>query len=110
MGITNISQAHILDLLTTVSAWATPIDVGSETYYWVARQTIANELPLLDLKPDTVYRYLKKLAELGLIDYVKSGKKDCVRISEKGKKYLSDTMSENNPSHYVGKKSELEQN
>ena len=110
LGIANIIQAHIFDLLTTASTWATPVEVEGETYFWVARQTIASELPLLDLKPDTVYRYIKNLAEIGIIDYVKSGKKDCLRISEKGKKYLSGTMSEKNPNPYFGKKSELEQN
>lgn len=110
LGITNINQGLILDFLTTISAWASPVEVDGETYYWVARQKIADELPLLKLKPDTVYRHIKKLAEIGVIDYTKLGKKDCLRLSEKGKNYLSDTMSEINPNHYVGNKSELPQN
>lgn len=102
----NLSQAVIFDLLTSASSWAEAIQVDGETYFWVARQAIVRELPLLDLKPDTAYRHLKLLADKGLIAYTKAGKKDCVRLTDKGRSYLSDTMSEINPSSYVGKKSE----
>ena len=106
LGITNINQALLFDLLTTASTWATPEMVNDEVYYWVARQVMVTEMPLLGLKPDTVYRHLKALAELGVIDYTKKGKKDLIRLTDKGKNYLSDTMSEINPSSYVGNKSE----
>lgn len=98
LGIRNVNQAHILDLLTSVSSWATEIIIDGKVYYWVARQKIADELWILNLKPDTIYRHLKKLVEYGLIDYIKQGKKDCIRLTEKGKKYHS--------GHYVGNESE----
>jgi len=98
LGLTNINQAMIFDLLTTASTWAKPTHIDGDVYYWVARQAIVKELPILGLKPDTAYRHLKGLAELGLIDYKKDGKKDCIRITNKGKAYLSSTMSETNPS------------
>jgi DNA-binding PadR family transcriptional regulator len=105
-----LNQAHIFDLLTTASTWCKPINKGKKVYYWVSRTVICDELPLLDLKPDTVYRHFKTLHKLGLIDHQKDGKKDLIRVTEKGKKYLSDTMSEINPKtskkHYVGNKSE----
>lgn len=110
MGIKNINQAHIFDLLTTCSVWAEPIIIEGEVYYWSARQTIAEELLLLNLKSDTIYRHLKILDELGLILYRKSGKKDCIKITNKGKKYHSNTMSEMNPNHYIGNESEKIQN
>ena len=106
LGITNINQAHIFDFLTVCAVWADPIVIDDVVYYWAARQYIADELQILDLKPDTVYRHLKSLDEIGLIEYKKSGKKDCIRITKKGKKYHSDTMSEINPNYYVGNKSE----
>jgi len=109
LGITNINQAHIFDLLTTASTWAEPIIIENKVYYWVARQIIAQELILLNLKPDTIYRHLKSLSRIELIDYKKVEKKDCVAITKKGKLYASKT-SEINPNHYVGNKSELEQN
>lgn len=106
LGIKNINQAHIFDLLTTASTWAKPEIIGAEVYYWVARQNICTELPLLNLKPDTVYRHLKGLNVLGLIDYQKVGKKDCIRITDLGRKYLLKNENE----HYVGNKSELNEN
>jgi len=101
-GIRNINQAHILDLLMSASTWAEPIIVDDTVFYWVARSVIVDELWILDIKPDTVYRHLKKLEEFGVIDYVKQGKKDCIKVTKKGKKYLL--------KHYVGNESDKEQN
>ena len=89
LGIDNINQALIFDMLTSASTWAEPETVDNQVYYWVSRQTIANELKLLHLKPDTVYRHLKSLQKLGLIDYIKINKKDCIRLTKKGESYLS---------------------
>lgn len=109
LGIKNVQEAHIFDLLSICSVWAEPIVIDNEVYYWASRTTITEELPLLDLKMDSIYRYLKSLATKGLIDYKKDGKKDCIKITKLGKKYHSSTMSENFPNHYVGKKSENEE-
>jgi uncharacterized membrane protein len=129
LGIVNVNQALILELLSIAHEWATPEYVDGIRYYWTARQKICAELPLLDLKPDTVARYLKSLAQLGLIEHIKSGKKDLTRVTEKALHYVGkksnivndDAMSEKNPSYseftmsenfpsnsdyYVGKKSE----
>ena len=110
LGITNLNQAHIFDLLTTSSSWASIKIINNEYFYWVSRQTICRELVLLNMKPDTVYRHLKSLQKIGLIFYKKLGKKDCIKITPKGKKYLTNdpkiTMSEMNPNHYVGNESE----
>jgi DNA-binding PadR family transcriptional regulator len=101
-GIRNINQAHILGLLLESSTWAEEIIYDDKVYYWVARQKICEELWILDIKPDTAYRHLKKLADYGLIDYIKIGKKDCIRLTEKGKTY--------NSKHYVGNESEKDTN
>ncbi|MGW8169681.1 MAG: hypothetical protein ACWGHH_06720 [Sulfurovaceae bacterium] len=114
LGIKCINKAIVFDLLTKVSTWATPEVVDGDVYYFVARQKISDELPILHLKDDTIYRHFKDLATLKLIDYVKIGKKDCIKLTEKGKSYLSKnddfTMSEMNPNYYVGNKSEKEEN
>lgn len=113
LGIKNINQAHVFDMLSTVSTWATPVEIDGGFYYWVSRQIICRELELLSIKPDTVYRHLKSLNDLGLIDYKKSGVKDCIRLTDKGKTYFSDTMSEMNPNDeipYVGNESEQTRN
>ena len=87
-GIKNINQAHVFDLLTSASSWATPIKINNEFYYWVSRQSICRELELLAIKPDTAYRHLKFLSALKLIDYQKQGLKDCVRLTKLGKTYI----------------------
>ncbi len=107
LGMTNTNQAIIFDLLTSASTWAEPIIYENKVYYWVARQVVVKELPLLDLKEDTVYRHFKFLDEIDLINYIKVSKKDCINITKKGKKYAFSTMSETNPNYYVGNKSEL---
>jgi len=114
LGIKNINQAVIFDLLTGCAAWANPIIINKEVYYWVARQKIAEQLPILGLKPDTIYRHLKSLVNSGMIDFKKQGMKDCIKITELGKSYYvgnkseltHPTMSDLNPNHYVGFKSE----
>ena len=101
-GVRNINQGLIIDMLMTASTWATPTIIDGEVYYWVSRSVIADELWILNLKSDTVYRHLKAIDALGVIHYKKQGKKDCIKVTEKGKSYLSD--------RYVGNESEKEQN
>ena len=98
LGLENTTEAIIFDYLIIAPTWAEPIIIGKQVYYWVARQKICEEHPLLDLKTDTVYRYLKRLSKKGLITYIKQGKKDCVCITKTGKKYVSKAISENNQS------------
>jgi len=93
LGITNINQAIILGLIADAHSWAETEIINEKVYFWTARQKIAEELEILNIKPDSVYRHLKSLEKLGLIYYIKSGKKDCVKLTEKGKTY------------YVGNKS-----
>jgi len=111
LGLTNVSQSVILGLIADAHSWAENEIIDGVVYFWTARQKIADELPLLDLKSDSVYRHLKSLEKLGLIDYIKLGKKDCVKLTKLGKSYYvgnkseNDTNSEINPSKF-GNKSE----
>lgn len=109
LGIRNINQAIIFDLLTTLSTWSTPEVMDGQVFYWAARQRIVDELPLLDLKPDTVYRHLKALDQLGLIEYRKLRKRDLVRVTEQGRSYVGN-KSEFSDKHYVGNESESDEN
>lgn len=98
LGIKNINQSIILGLICECHSWAEAVLIDGQVFYWTSRQSFAKELPLLDLKPDTIYRHLKSLEELGLIEYKKDGKKDCVRLTKLGKSY------------YVGNESEFSEN
>lgn len=98
LGLKNAQHAIILGLICDAATWAEAIIIDNEVFYWTAKHKIADELPLLDLKPDSVYRVFRSLDKLGLIVYRKSGVKDCTRLTTLGKKY------------YVGKKSVSEKN
>ena len=114
----NAQQGILFSLLYDCSNWAKEVIVEEETYYFVSRNLVINELPMFFEKPDTVYREFKKLFEKGLIKYIKKDKMDLIRITKKGKEWnfsnfennseknpSSEENSEKNPSKF-GKKSE----
>ena len=108
----SLQEAILLDILSTAATWAEPIQIAEQQYYWVARQKILLELPILNIKPDTLYRRLKVLQHKKLIVYRKKGKKDCFKLTELGKSYSNlRKKSDKSPSNF-GKKSKknLEKN
>ena len=115
----NATQGILFALLYEAPAWAKEEIIENKTYYFVSRNLILEELPMFFEKSDTVYRNLKVLQEKGLIEYIKQGKKDLIRITTKGKTWnefkdnnlekspSSEQNSEKNPNN-LGKKSEKE--
>ena len=114
----NAQQGILFSLLYDCSNWAKEVIVDGQTYYFISRNLVINELPMFFEKPDTVYREFKKLFEKGLIKYIKKDKMDLIRITEKGKEWnfsnsennsekntSFEENSEKNPSKF-GKKSE----
>ena len=85
----NSNQGALFDLLYEASSWAKTVIVDEQVYYHVSRNLVIEELPLFYDKPDTVYRHLKDLSEKGLIEYKKEGKKDIIKLTEKGKDWNS---------------------
>ena len=115
----NAQQGILFALLYEAPAWAKEEIIENRTYYFVSRNLILEELPMFFEKSDTVYRNLKVLQEKGLIEYIKQGKKDLIRITAKGKTWneFKDNNSEKNPIYEqnseknpnnLGKKSEKE--
>ena len=115
----NATQGILFALLYEAPAWAKEEIIENRTYYFVSRNLILEELPMFFEKSDTVYRNLKVLQEKGLIEYIKQGKKDLIRITIKGKTWneFKENNSEKNPSseqnseknpNNLGKKSEKE--
>ena len=94
----NVAQGALFDLLNESSAWAKTHIVGNEVYYWVSRNKVLDELPVVYKKSDTVYRNLKVLEDKGLIVYLKEGVKDLVALTEKGKTWNAKINSDINPS------------
>ena len=116
----NAQQGILFALLYEAPAWAKEEIIENKAYYFVSRNLILEELPMFFEKSDTVYRNLKVLQEKGLIEYIKQGKKDLIRITAKGKTWneFKDNNSEKNPIYEqnseknpnnLGKKSEKEQ-
>lgn len=98
----NAQQGILFSLLYDCSNWAKEVIVDGQTYYFVSRNLVINELPMFFEKPDTVYREFKKLFEKGLIKYKKNEKMDLIRITEKGKEWNFSNFennSEKNPTY-----------
>lgn len=113
-GLT-LSQAFLLDILIISDLWAKRETVDGVDYRWVSRNKVLDEIPHAYKTADTVYRALKDLADKGIIDYKKLGKKDLIKFTEKGKEWVfcpsglnsklgnkseSDSNSEINPSEF----------
>jgi hypothetical protein len=98
----NSNQSALFSLLTVLELWAKQLIIDGDVYYFASRQMIIKEIPLYYSKPDTVYKALCTLKELGLIKYEKLGKKDAVCLTEKGKDWNNANSSGNseiNPSN-----------
>ncbi|WP_218689092.1 hypothetical protein [Psychrobacter sp. BF1] len=95
----NVAQGALFDLLNESSSWAKTHIIGEDVYYWVSRNKVLDELPVVYKKADTVYRNLKVLEEKCLIVYVKEGVKDLVMLTEKGKAWNAKINSDINPSN-----------
>ena len=111
----NMTKWCMLDILSVAPTWSDVIVVDNKPFYHVSRNKIVEELKALDLKPDTVYRYLKELAENGFILYIKKEGKDLITFTQKAKNLFRENHSEKNPNSYensenfpnkLGKKSE----
>lgn len=87
--------------------------VNGQIFYHASRNKVMEELPMLTDKSDTIYRIFRHLAadERALIQYEKVGRKDLIRLTDRGKKWNSEKNpssadnSENFPTE-LGKKSE----
>lgn len=64
-----------------------------KTYYWISYSHLVNELPLLGIKQDGIYRRIKKYIELGLMSAnpLNSGGKTYFHITELFDNLFSDT-------------------
>ncbi len=106
----NANQGALFDLLNQASSWAETHIIDNEVFYHVSRNLVLRELPLFYTKDDTVYRTLKDLQEKGLIEYKKVGKKDVIRLTEKGKEWNMKLGFESDLEPKFGNKSEKTRN
>ena len=79
-------QAGLFAFLYELPAWATcrTNDAGIR-YYLATHSKIAEELPILKMKKDTIYRNIKALINAGLVErWIVDGRNDYYAITEKG--------------------------
>jgi hypothetical protein len=86
----NASQGALFDLLNQLSSWAKETVIDGKVYYHISRNKVIEELPLFYSKSDTVYRHFKDLNDKGLVEYIKDGNKDMVRLAPLGKTWNSE--------------------
>lgn len=103
----NLQQSSLIDLFLLLPQWADAEVIDGEVWYFFAKPKMLEEMPILSKngKVDTIYRQVKALQEIDLLNYRKVGRKDYWQLSSKIKEW-SFKNSEKNPSNH-GKKSEL---
>ncbi|PHS64358.1 MAG: hypothetical protein COB09_08255 [Thalassobium sp.] len=81
----NLSQTVLFSFLYEAHSWASEFIVDGQAYYWVAKEKICEELPILTDKPDTIKRLMAALESEGLISRAVVGNLPLIRITEKGR-------------------------
>lgn len=78
--------------------------INNEIYYWVQYDKIKSELPILNIKKDMVYRKLKNLADIDILNRVtlkENGTYSFYKLGSKYKYLISDyTLPEKIPEGY----------
>lgn len=110
-----IQEGYLIEWMFGLPSWASNIVIDNKVFYFASKTKACSDIPLLTEKPDTMYRYYKKLQDKGFIEIKKVESKDYVFFTEKCKDWNSsnysdknpneDFNSENNPSE-AGRKSE----
>jgi len=94
--------------------------IDNKTYYWIKYETILEQLPILKLKKDSLYRRLKKMCVAGVLEHKTVKKNGTYSFYSVGKSYidliadlnyngLDNNESEINPIRY-GNKSDTVRN
>lgn len=77
-------QAMLYSFVYGAAGWAESIERDGSVWFFLNRQKVCDEMPLLTDKPDTVYRLLKQLEEKGLVRLRNEANKPFVSITRKG--------------------------
>jgi len=80
----NLQQATLFAFLYELPSWATCHIIDGVSYYRIAYNKIISELPILSQHKDTIYRHMKALAGLGVIEVQQQGADILVRVTGKG--------------------------
>lgn len=83
----NSQQALLFAFVYECPSWANPIKTDTGIYFALSKAKIVEELPLLTDKPDTAYRLLKALRDVGLIELSSTPNITLIRLTEKAKEW-----------------------
>lgn len=81
----NLAQAVFFSYLYEAQSWCDSEIINDQVYYWISKEKVIQELPILSDKPDTIKRYLNTLETAGLILRKVISNRIFVAITEKGK-------------------------
>lgn len=81
----NAQQALLFAFVYECPSWAKLTQTAEGDFYALSKAKILEELPLLTDKPDTVYRLLKQIAAVGVIDLSSTADVTLVRLTPKGR-------------------------
>ena len=85
----DLKLAGLFAFLYQVPSWASEVHVNGKTWYWISRAKILEEIPVLGVSTNAVYRYMKELEKKGLISLSndKSIGMTLMRLTEKAKQW-----------------------
>ena len=107
-GLT-MGEGALMDLFNQLSSWAEEKMIDGRLYYFISRNKVVAEIPFFFKKPDTVYRAFRTLTDKQLVDWVKVGVKDFIRLMPEGKEWNKYVPKVGNESEF-GQKSEMDPN
>lgn len=76
----NMNLGAVYNVLRFAPTYCKAKEIEGETYYFISRNLACEKLSLITDKPDTMYRYYKKLEASGLVKLHKIGAQDYVHI------------------------------
>ena len=83
----NAQQAILFAFVYECPSWARLINNEDGTFFALAKRKVAEELPILTDKPDTIYRMLKSLETIGLILLSSTASITLVQLTDKGREW-----------------------
>lgn len=105
----DFSDSAILYVCILYAPFCNKIEYEGKTFYWFDHNKILEEIPLLRLKKDSVYRRMKKLCDLGLISQHPNNEKmgkSFYAINEEALGFISDSSSRKNTLGFSSKVSD----
>lgn len=86
------------------------MDMYDDGYCWLAKSIIVKQLPILNLKPDTIGRHCAKLDKLGLIKRrLRDGKKSTYKLTKKAMEW-GHSSTDDDPRSEAGPRSDFNDN